>query len=68
MKKINIDVFKIALVAILLGFLFLFYQYSQNGRFYLTHDSLFIIDSRTGVVWHISNNKDEKLYCNPVQK
>lgn len=72
MKKINIDLFKISLIAILLEFLFLFYQYSQNGRFYLANDGDSIIDSRTGAVCIIYGNQIRKnnaeLYSNPLQK
>ena len=72
MNRIKIDLFKIVLVAILLEFLFLFYQYSQNGRFYLTNDGNLIIDSRTGTVWSIEDNgsrgNNAELYNNALQK
>ena len=72
MKKLNIDLFKFSLVVILFGFLFLFYQYSQNGRFYLANDSNSIIDTRTGTVWDIYNNGERgnsaELYSRPLTK
>ena len=48
MKKINIDLFKMSIIVILIGFLYCFYLYTQNGR-YVTTDVLKItLDTRTG--------------------
>tara|TARA_R110001583_G_scaffold90656_1_gene232603 strand:+ start:238 stop:408 length:171 start_codon:yes stop_codon:yes gene_type:complete len=48
MKKFNIDLFKISIIIILIGFLYCFYEYAQNGR-YVTTDVLKItLDTRTG--------------------
>lgn len=46
MKKLNLDFFKTAILIILLAFLFVFYQYSQNGRYVV--DGLMVLDTRTG--------------------
>ena len=70
MKKLNIDLFKISLTIILLGFLLLFYQYSQNGRYYLANNGNLIIDTRNGTVWNIFENETTgnkaQLYSNPL--
>ena len=46
MKKLNLDFFKTAVLVILLGFLFVFYQTSLNGRY--VKDGLAVFDTRTG--------------------
>lgn len=48
MKKYNLDVFKLSIIIILIGFLFCFYQFSQNGRFVKTDSIKISLDSRTG--------------------
>ena len=60
MKIINLSYFKISIVIILIGFLFVFYEYSQNGRYYINNNAL-IIDTRTGKsFWPVEiNNKYE---------
>ena len=72
MKNFKLDLFKISLVLILLGFLFLFDQYTKNGRFHISNDGTSIIDTRTGTVWNIYDNEDRKhnaeLYSNPILK
>lgn len=51
MKNLKLDFFKISIVIILLGFLFVFYQFSENGRFQISGESSRIIDTRTGAVY-----------------
>jgi hypothetical protein len=60
MGNLKLDFFKISIVIILLGFLFVFYQFSENaryssenGRFYIGNENL-IIDSRTGVTYNLT--------------
>ena len=48
MKTKAIDLFKISIIVILIGFLYCFYQYTQNGRYVQTNDFRVILDSRTG--------------------
>lgn len=48
MKKLNLDLFKISIIIILIGFLYCFYQFSQNGRYVRQDDSRLVLDSRTG--------------------
>jgi hypothetical protein len=50
MKKINFDFFKFSVVIILIGFLLIFYQFSQNGRYFYISDSK-IFDTQTGALW-----------------
>lgn len=46
----KIDFFKFALLIILLAFLYLFYDYSENGRYSISNDGNSVIDTRTGIV------------------
>ncbi|TDD98612.1 hypothetical protein [Flavobacterium cellulosilyticum] len=55
MKKLNLDYFKISILLILLGFLLVFYQYSQNGRYISKGEDWMVIDTHTGKIYH----------CNP---
>ena len=48
MKRINIDLFKISIIVILIGFLCCFYLSVQNGRYVQTNDYKVVLDSRTG--------------------
>ena len=56
MKKIHFDFFKFSLVIILIGFLLIFYQYSQNGRYFYI-DVTYILDTRTGAIWETNYGK-----------
>tara|TARA_R110002049_G_C9012989_1_gene550790 strand:+ start:61 stop:231 length:171 start_codon:yes stop_codon:yes gene_type:complete len=50
MKKFNLDLFKISIIIILIGFLYCFYLFTQNGR-YVTTDSIMVtLDTRTGKI------------------
>jgi hypothetical protein len=72
MKNLKLDFFKISLVIILLGFLFVFYQFSENGRFYSPSDGSKIIDSRSGAVYTFydksSRDGNAKLISKPLPK
>jgi hypothetical protein len=72
MRNLKFDFFKISIVIILLGFLFVFYQFSENGRFYSPSDGAKIIDSRTGAIYTFYDNKSRggnaKLISNPLPK
>jgi hypothetical protein len=48
MKKLNLDLFKTSIIVILIGFLYCFYLYTQNGRYVTNDSSGFVLDSRTG--------------------
>lgn len=48
MKKINIDLFKISIIVILIGFLYCFYLFTQNGRYVRVENPNAVLDSRTG--------------------
>tara|TARA_R110001583_G_scaffold192520_1_gene359113 strand:+ start:1782 stop:1967 length:186 start_codon:yes stop_codon:yes gene_type:complete len=48
MKKYNLDLFKISITIILIGFLYCFYQYTQNGRYTTTDVLKITLDTRTG--------------------
>lgn len=72
MKKINIDLFKISILAILIGFLYLFKQYSQNERYCFSNTAYdgvrIIIDTRTGAVWTIHKYQPAELISEPLSK
>ncbi len=56
MQNLNIDLFKIMIVILAGGFLFLFYQYSQNGRYQnYKETNRYILDTRTGKIYKIDN-------------
>lgn len=48
MKIGNIDLFKILLIILLGGFLYLYQQNSNIGRFQLAGDGYSVIDTKTG--------------------
>lgn len=52
------DLFKAALLIILVGFLFIAYQYSQNGRYYFISRSGGVMDTHNGTI------KDYNYYHN----
>lgn len=59
MKNSMIDWFKTIMVIISLIFLFLFYNYSNNGRYQFSNEGFrIILDTRTGVVYRVSEIKD----------
>ncbi len=57
MKKLNLDLFKISIIVILIGFLYCFYLFTQNGRYVQTNDFRVILDSRTGKTNYQNLNK-----------
>lgn len=61
MEKLNLPYFKFSIIMILIGFLYVYYEYSQNGRYYIS-DKAIIIDTRTGKsFWPVENN-DSYIY------
>ncbi len=58
MKFINLDLFKIIIIILLLGFLYVFYLLSLNGRFQKFDDDD-ILDTRTGVRYYVLDKKLE---------
>ncbi len=48
MKKANIDIFKIALIIILIWIGYSLYNFSEIGRYQLGDNNSYIIDTRTG--------------------
>ena len=78
MKNLKVDIFKLTLIIILAGFLFIFYQYlsvfkaytqnQQNGRFLLSTDGYQIIDSQTGALYAWDGNSVNELLNKPIIK
>lgn len=55
MQVKNFDIFKLALVAILIAFLFLFYQQRDKGRYQFHQaDHNLVIDTKTGDIWCVN--------------
>ena len=50
MKELKTEYFKISLIIILIGFLYVSYQYSQNGRF-VHIGGLVTMDTHTGTIF-----------------
>ena len=48
MKTNNLDLFKISIIIISIGFLYCFYQFSQNGRYVKTENFRVVLDTQTG--------------------
>ncbi len=48
MKKANIDIFKIALIIILIWIGYSLYNFSEIGSYQLGDNNSYIIDTRTG--------------------
>ncbi|NQU68804.1 MAG: hypothetical protein HQ510_12745 [Candidatus Marinimicrobia bacterium] len=58
MNKIKIEPFKIVLILILLGFLFVFFQFTQNGRYQNNTDTRgCILDTRNGSMYKMEYGK-----------
>ena len=54
-KIIDFQYFKFSIIIVLIGFLYVYYEYSQNGRYYINSDGI-VIDTRTGKTYiHHSN-------------
>ncbi len=67
MKLIQkIDLFKIAIVAILVILIIMLNDMSKNGRYQLDPNESWIIDTRTGNVYHLKQNDfGSILYLTP---
>ena len=67
MKLLNkINIFKTLLIFIMLAFLYLFHQYSKNGR-YLYANEGWIIDTRTGNMYDSDHHPvGDSWYSKPV--
>jgi len=57
MNNINLDFFKVFLIVILVGFLFVFSQYAKNGRYQSRLSAKVVLDTRTGTVYKIHEGK-----------
>jgi hypothetical protein len=58
------DWFKSALMVLVIIFLIIFYQYSQNGRYTYVHDpnsDRWAVDSRTGTLYGASRDEAIKV-------
>lgn len=60
MKYMNFDLFKTLIIVLLIGFLFVFYQYSQNGRYQSYVDVDYLIDTRTGETYYVGEGYPER--------
>lgn len=61
MKKIINDWFKVFIAIILLIFLYLIYNLSQNGRYQFSNNSnQKVLDTRTGKVYRVGKNNELK--------
>ena len=68
MKK-RIDYFKLSLIVFLIGFLYVFYLYSQNGRYSNYNEEMWkvIIDTRNGSLYGMTDDGLKQIQ-GPVKK
>jgi hypothetical protein len=65
----KLDYFKISIIVILLGFLIVFYRYSENGRYaHTNNDSTIIIDTRTGELYRVQGGGHLYKLTRPVKE
>lgn len=68
MKIFKIDFYKIFIVLLLFGFLFVFYQFAQNNRYLLMANTPAILDTRTGAVYSFNGDPDKKGNAQMISK
>lgn len=62
MNKLNLDVFKILLLAILVWIAYSLHSYSNNGRYQFDNNEYpLIIDTRTGKTYEINPNNRKAI-------
>lgn len=57
MKTNKLDLFKISIIVILVGFLYCFHLYTQNGRYVRVDNPNVVLDSRTGKLISFKKHK-----------
>lgn len=63
MKKLNLDLFKLCIVALLTWLCLSVHFFSKNGRYQFINESGYhgVLDSRTGKVYFVNRDKKPKM-------